>query len=239
LEANIRFTRLAASRNRGIAPKRGGERDHRQEHEICDELEFKASHFLKPPSQIAEDCLEYFYRREGGGPMSVVLRRAFALVLLAGAVAASLALPAIFDGSQVAGRTIPQVSTETTTTKVFASLPVALKRRSVATAPRLVARRAVAPVARPRTHVVVTPPAAVTPTPAVPAPVAATPAPAPPVSGTPVVQTEKVVASTQAPSVQTDQGNTQQGDDRGNGQQGGDHGNGNGGQQDNGHGEGH
>jgi hypothetical protein len=142
-----------------------------------------------------------------GFAMSVVARRAFALLLLAGAVGASLALPAIFDGAQQASRGIPPVSVDTTTTHVFASLPIAAaaKPKSVVRAtrlapavPRPVARR-VAPTVRPRAHVVAAAPvAAVTPTPPVAAPAAA-PAPEPPVSAVPTDQTAtKVIASTLA-----------------------------------------
>ena len=50
--------------------------------------------------------------------MSVVVRRAFVLMLLAGAVGASLALPAIFNGSQLADRGLLPFSTRPTTTRV-------------------------------------------------------------------------------------------------------------------------
>ena len=188
--------------------------------------------------------------------MSVVARRAFALVLLAGAVGAFLALPAIFDGAQLASRGLPPVSTDTTTTHVFASLPslTAAKPRPVVAAqrlapagPRPVARRA-SPVVRTRAHVVAASPDAALITLTPPAvPPAAAPAPAPPVSAVPAEQTaDKVIASTVAPTTppaESDSGPSsgQQDDhsaDRGNSQQG-DRGNGNDGQrQDNSHGEG-
>lgn len=191
--------------------------------------------------------------------MSVVARRAFALVLLAGAVGASLALPAIFDGAQQASRGTPPVSTDTTTTHVFASLPfaAAAKPRPVVRAPRLapaaprpVAPR-VAPVVQPRAHVVAPAPVAAV-TVITPSPPVAVPAPVPPVSAAPTDQTAtKVIASTLASTTPRgesdsgkssdkhadrsgDHGNSKQGD-RGDGKQG-EHGND--GQHDNGHGKG-
>jgi hypothetical protein len=186
-----------------------------------------------------------------GFAMSVLVRRAVALLFLTGAVGASLALPAIFGGAQQASRGLPPVSTNTTTTNVFASLPVAAaaKPRSAVratrlapAAPRVVAPR-VAPVVRPRAPVVpATPVAAVTPpTPPVAEPVPAPVAPAPPVSAAPVEQTAtKVIASTldaKTPPGQSDsgkssdkhadQGNSKHGD-QGNGNDGQEHGNGHG-----------
>jgi hypothetical protein len=145
-----------------------------------------------------------------GFAMSVLVRRAVALLFLTGAVGASLALPAIFNGSQQASRGLPPLSVRTTTTNVFAPLPVAVTAkpkavvkatRVAAAAPRVVAPH-VAPIIRPRTRVVpATPEPAVTPpTPPVVVPVpvpAPAPAPEPPVSAAPAEQTAtKVIAST-------------------------------------------
>jgi hypothetical protein len=144
-----------------------------------------------------------------GFAMSVVVRRAFVLMLLAGAVGASLALPAIFDGSQLANRGPLPTATTPTTTRVLVSFPVAKPHRTfnaplrgaVAT---LLAARHVAPVVRPRVRVAPALPAApVTPV-SPPAAPAQNPAPDPATTPAPVlapVSNDHFIASAPVPAV--------------------------------------
>lgn len=189
--------------------------------------------------------------------MSVVVRRAFVLMLLAGAVGASLALPAIFNGSQLANRGPLPTATTSTTTHVWASLPVVAKPHRAFNAPTraavatLLVARHVAPIVRPRVHVVPAPPAVpVTPV-SPPAAPAQNPAPTPATTPAPVpatVSNDHVIASAPVPAVPavTDTGTTRDkhgaqtwvehgnqdhghgGDDRNTGNGQGDNGNGNG-----------
>jgi hypothetical protein len=142
--------------------------------------------------------------------MSAIVRRAFAVLLLAGAVGASLALPAIFESSQPARRAALPAFPAARTSRLFVSLsaPRTVKPRpQVKIAAPLAAPRR---VSRPQVRLAVpipVPVAAVTPAPpvvvAAPAP-APTPAPAPaaPVSAVTLDQTaEKVIASTPAVTV--------------------------------------
>jgi hypothetical protein len=69
--------------------------------------------------------------------MNVFVRRAFALLLLGGAVGASLALPAIFDGSQLASRGPLPTGTNPTTTQVRVSYPTGPSTRRAARRLRL------------------------------------------------------------------------------------------------------
>jgi hypothetical protein len=199
--------------------------------------------------------------------MSVVVRRAFALLLLGGAVGASLALPAIFDDSQLANRGPLPTGTNPTTTQVRVSFPPVVKAHRTFNAPSrpvVTTRPAaphVAPVARPRAQAAPTlPVAAATPVspPATPAPNPA-PAPAPATTtAAPVlaaVSSDNVPTSAPVPTVPavTDTASTQtrekhgaqtwveSGNKRGQGQggdQGGDQGKGGHGQGGNGNGHG-
>jgi hypothetical protein len=143
--------------------------------------------------------------------MSVFVRRAFALLLLGGAVGASLALPAIFDGSQLANRGPLPTGTTPATTHVRVSFPALVNphrtfnvpsRPAVTTRP---AARLVAPVVPPRAHPAPAPPvAAATPVspPATPAP---NPAPAPTTTTAApdlaTVSSDHVIASAPVPTV--------------------------------------
>lgn len=134
--------------------------------------------------------------------MSSIVRRAFALLSLAGAVGASLALPAIFDDSQPVRRAALPVFPDAGATRTFVSLPAP----GVAKRPHLAVRAPLAALRRssPQVHVAVdVPPAvAVTPAPPVvaspePPPAAPAPPPTPAVSTVSIDQTAgKVVAST-------------------------------------------
>src|SRR6476660_9420210 len=101
-----------------------------------------------------------------GFAMSLVVRRAFALLLLAGAVGASLALPAIFDGSQLANRGLLPTATNPATTRIQAVFPESGKAPQAAAAPQLALlttpsiAQSVALVAGPRVQVVHASPAA-------------------------------------------------------------------------------